>query len=217
MDKQMTRRELMKKVGGAGLAAGLLGLSGIDRLATAVAAEVNPDGDAGTLAILSCGNVDGMGDGVVYTCVADYGHCSDLYDWDCVNSYDDCHSNPPQAHNVECAGTAQFRCTNPGGGWQTAYRCYYEQGQSWQVNFECMTDVQGGVFRCGDGINDNSGWEFYCNTDAPSGQMFVCDNAPDGGITPNNKFVCAHDTPGPSYTGDYKCNSKVVGVNDYRC
>jgi len=210
MERRLTRRELLRRGAGTGIGVALVGLTGIDALADAVATEANARPlDAG---VGSCADTN-----VFYGCKStDQHNCSLPFDCPGTAQFD-CHLSAGENGVVVCRsyGTGTFHCINPdpGGGWSTAYRCSTHDDPPYKTGFECMPEnpPPATAFQCGNGYNDQAGWEFYCNT-APNVNLFQCNSE---GIVPKYKFRC-NDGEGSGLIGDYKCNS-TSGDTDYSC
>lgn len=161
MRERLSRRQALARIGAAGLGAVLGEMSAVQRLAQAVAGEM--DREVGPLAVSGCAI-----DPVVYGCLQGYNcspsHNCEGYTHDCLTKFSCIGSGTV---TVYCQGKDpglgnDFICENPGAAGNDPYGCT-------DRIFECNTEGVG-HFYCGDGARDQD-VDFNCRR-----LLFHCPN-----------------------------------------
>jgi hypothetical protein len=175
MKRQMSRREVLARLGGAALGIGLAGASGIERLAHAALAGY--EGEVSPLDTRGCG----VSHITAYGC--DYkhdnlNHC-EYGTWECENEI------PPFTQCASNVGATVY-CYSHGGHNepQGVFVCYWGSdiyGCTLR-KFDCNNVENGtGRFFCGQGnandeFNCKRNW-FFCSDNPPATPQFVCNPA----------------------------------------
>ena len=163
MGEKLNRRQALGRCGAAVLGAALAGLSGIDRLARATAAEM--EGGVEPLKT-DCGwslNYCGATGDDWYGCTKTYSPngCDDER-WDCPKAnFSGCPNNTIVHCNSD-RDVATFRCYNSTGN--DPYGCTERE-------FDCGNAGGGGGFVCGNGQSVPEKYHFECKT---SEDLFYC-------------------------------------------
>jgi len=199
MGERLTRRDALRKLGATGFSVGLIGLGGLDRLARAVADEVN--GPAEPLYVTGgCPEYGQSGVITWYGCHLYFAlpECSKTPPDYCGNEH-----NCPQLP-FDCPQGTTVGCWSPNA--RHNFTCKADEDGPYQCNivtFHCQNGQANAVFECGDSTVEGHDPEFFCNT---RDERFEC----NGHIYRSESFICRTHSP---QIDEYHCNSERT----YQC